>query len=498
MSGSSMFIIAPFNNRPLPRRSRFFLAFYLLILLVVAFGARLHPDAYYYWQWSHRLALGYYDGPPMVAYAIKVLTLLFGDQAFSVHLLGIITAWITAWMVFHLGQHLFDIRAGEAALYVWLLTLGVVRFFFLENSYNSLLMIFTVFMLYAFIQLIEKQRCRDYYFCALFAALMLLSKYTAVLWLVSFLLILASRRRYHKLFCSIHFYLALLLIVLLCMPLLWWNFTHHWLSFYYLFAQGFSAHRHYGHTINIVFYLISALLNYHVALLTLLYFLVRDYRALGLNANLQLLFIPMAFIWLFFFVSAWFSLPMMNWSSPCSFPAALLLGYFISRPGVAVWFRRTLLTVMALATLLFTFGCRVPFFYIFPDPAWASSAVMPDLVKRLPIDKYPHEAIMTSVYYMLPSWLAAAFPDRRQQIFSLNRSGNQYYLWWQQAQRQHDYRGQQALYVSQQPLNKLPKPFYPRQLSGCQLIHYEHVRQPLAFYADIPWHLYLYQCRVEG
>ncbi|HEX7977795.1 MAG TPA: hypothetical protein VF461_04290, partial [Gemmatimonadaceae bacterium] len=49
-------------------------------LVRLAFAARLplFPDETYYWDWSRRLAGGYFDHPPMIAVLIRAGTALAG------------------------------------------------------------------------------------------------------------------------------------------------------------------------------------------------------------------------------------------------------------------------------------------------------------------------------------------------------------------------------------------------------------------------------------
>ena len=61
-------------------------AIWLLVGLAVlqgVVGSRipLDPDESYYWEWSRRLALGYSDQPPAIAYLIRAGTVFFGPPA---------------------------------------------------------------------------------------------------------------------------------------------------------------------------------------------------------------------------------------------------------------------------------------------------------------------------------------------------------------------------------------------------------------------------------
>jgi dolichyl-phosphate-mannose-protein mannosyltransferase len=70
-------------------------AIWLLVGLAVlqgAVGSRipLDPDEAYYWEWSRRLALGYYDHPPAIAYLIRAGTVIFGPTALGVRFVPIL------------------------------------------------------------------------------------------------------------------------------------------------------------------------------------------------------------------------------------------------------------------------------------------------------------------------------------------------------------------------------------------------------------------------
>ena len=92
------------------------LAALTLIRLAVAASVPLAPDETYYWVWSHALAGGYLDHPPMVALWIKTGTLLLGQTGLGVRLLGPLAAVLASWMLFDAGRALFPgTRAGMAA-----------------------------------------------------------------------------------------------------------------------------------------------------------------------------------------------------------------------------------------------------------------------------------------------------------------------------------------------------------------------------------------------
>src|SRR5829696_9222630 len=55
-----------------------------LTRLVVAALTPLFPDETYYWEFSRRLAGGYFDHPPAIAWLVHVGTAIFGDTPLGV------------------------------------------------------------------------------------------------------------------------------------------------------------------------------------------------------------------------------------------------------------------------------------------------------------------------------------------------------------------------------------------------------------------------------
>jgi 4-amino-4-deoxy-L-arabinose transferase-like glycosyltransferase len=68
-----------------------------LLRFIAAAVLPLSCDETYYWLWSKHLAAGYFDDPPVIAYAIRIGTTIFGDIPFGLRfvplLLGVFASW---------------------------------------------------------------------------------------------------------------------------------------------------------------------------------------------------------------------------------------------------------------------------------------------------------------------------------------------------------------------------------------------------------------------
>ncbi len=92
------------------------LAALTVLRLVVAAVVPLAPDEAYYWIWSRDLQAGYLDGPPMVALWIRLGTIIAGQGALGVRLLGPLSAALASYLLWDAGEALMPGRyAGLTA-----------------------------------------------------------------------------------------------------------------------------------------------------------------------------------------------------------------------------------------------------------------------------------------------------------------------------------------------------------------------------------------------
>lgn len=208
-----------------------FLSFYFVILLLLAPINLLSLDTYYYWEWSRHLALSYYDGSPMIAYMIKLATLLFGDTFFALSITGIIVTALTSIIIYKTGRLFLTPHSSYIAMFSWLLSPLATMDLLTQTTYDTPLILFWAFTLYYVTKYIKNNQTSDLYFAGASIGLMLLSKYTGVILVLALILFIFSS--YRSLLKTKHFYLAMLLSMLFFSPVIIWNYQHQWLSFTY-------------------------------------------------------------------------------------------------------------------------------------------------------------------------------------------------------------------------------------------------------------------------
>src|SRR6202162_3910243 len=84
--------------------------------LVAAAWTPLTFDEAYYWMWSKHLAGGYYDHPPLVAFVVRLGTMISGDTERGVRLVSVLLALPMSWAVFRAASILFGgVRVAATA-----------------------------------------------------------------------------------------------------------------------------------------------------------------------------------------------------------------------------------------------------------------------------------------------------------------------------------------------------------------------------------------------
>jgi 4-amino-4-deoxy-L-arabinose transferase-like glycosyltransferase len=202
-----------------------------VIRLVVAATAPLAPDETYYWVWSHALAFGYLDHPPMVALWIRAGTALLGQTAIGVRLLLPLAAALASWMLYDAALLLFPWTRAEVAAVMLLnasLLMGVGSVIITPDSP---LLFFWTATLWAVARVAVGGRAVWWLVAGAFGGLALDSKYSALLLWIGvglWVLLVPSVRPWLRRWqpwaaCAIGF--------MLFAPVLAWNAAHGWAGF---------------------------------------------------------------------------------------------------------------------------------------------------------------------------------------------------------------------------------------------------------------------------
>ncbi len=221
-------------------------AFFLRLLYCAQI--ELIPEETYYWNYSRHLDIGYLDHPPMVAWLIRLGTLLFGDTEFGVRFGALCCGTVSSCFIYRLTRNVF----GESSALLALAMAQVLPFFFLAGMImtpDAPLTAAWAASLYFLERALIAGRRRAWLWAGLSLGLGLLSKYTiAMLGAGTFLFMVldpASRRWFRRR----EPYAAVCIAAAVFAPVLVWNAQHDWASFAFQTsrrlaeAPRFSLHR---------------------------------------------------------------------------------------------------------------------------------------------------------------------------------------------------------------------------------------------------------------
>lgn len=220
------------------------LLFVVLILtsiriIYIKFGPlNLVGDEAYFWDWSRKPGLSYFDQGPMVAYIIAFFTSFLGDTESGVRMGAVFFYALTSILFYIMGRDMFSSPRGGfiSALLINLIPASTAGAFIM-TYYAPMLFLFPL-TIYILFKLIESNRGAYWYLVGFLLGLGLLTH--VMYWFYSFMVVLyvilsPGMRKWLK---SPHFYLGALLALMISTPVLYWNMTHDWTMFRHALGLG--------------------------------------------------------------------------------------------------------------------------------------------------------------------------------------------------------------------------------------------------------------------
>lgn len=190
----------------------------------------LTGDEAYQWVWSKHLALSYYSKPPLIAYAQFLGTALFGDTAFGVRFLSPVTSAILGFLLLRFFAREFNARAGFLLLLITTATPLLAAGGVLMTVDVFSVLFWTLAMLAGWRAVQFNSTTGSWLWVGLWMGLGFLSKYTALLqwlsWVVFFALWPQARQHLRR----PGIWVALLINLLCSLPVLIWNQQHDWIT----------------------------------------------------------------------------------------------------------------------------------------------------------------------------------------------------------------------------------------------------------------------------
>lgn len=292
-----------------------------------------HTDEAYYWLWSERLDLGYYDHPPMIAWVIRPFTELFGVNPFAIRLPAIISWALVMAATYRLGRLVFPGSPMTAALSVLVLAIGPLFQFGAHIITPDVpLMLFSTLALLYFYQALESNRVSLWLLAGVFVGASALSKYNAILIPLALLPVMVVTTGGREAWRSPGLWLAILVAAAVSSPVFIWNHLNDWISIKYQLGHGTSIdHRNPARLLGL--YISGQMANTVPWLfLLMLYSVFYAFRNLRPGNAMGFWFLSFSFIvpLVFFGVLGTFSKSEPNWPAMAYVPASLLVGSMFS------------------------------------------------------------------------------------------------------------------------------------------------------------------------
>jgi 4-amino-4-deoxy-L-arabinose transferase-like glycosyltransferase len=300
-----------------------------IIRILIAAAMNLVPDETYYWDWSSFLSLGYFDHPPMVAWLVFVTTTFFGDTFWAIKAVPLLGGLGIAIILFFLSKrYLTTVSSIIILLILANFTLVFAIGGLILTPDIPMVFFWTLGLLLAYQALFESKKWA-WLALGIVAGLGLLSKYTFVLFGLTFFLFMLSDAFYRKLFLSWKPWIALILSVVVFAPNLTWNMQNNWISF--TFQLGSRAGQpHFWKRVTYFLEYVGAEIGLlspfvFIALIMATILILRKYlKNYELRFLLLFTYVPL----LFFAIFSWRSRIEPNWPAPALISAILLVIWF--------------------------------------------------------------------------------------------------------------------------------------------------------------------------
>jgi len=200
----------------------FFRIFYSGLFLLV-------PDETNYWQWSRHLAWGYHDNSPLIGWAIRLSTELFGQNERAVRLPSVLSMGIASIYMVAMARRWFGARA---AFHTALLTQGI-----LELNVGGLLATTDALQsagwagaAFHVAKAYENDTWNEWLLGGFWFGFGMLAKFTMVIFLPGAYLFGLVLPEYRDRLLRIRPYAGLMLGFLMFLPVIYWNAENGWNS----------------------------------------------------------------------------------------------------------------------------------------------------------------------------------------------------------------------------------------------------------------------------
>ncbi|MEP3048507.1 MAG: glycosyltransferase family 39 protein [Roseibium sp.] len=314
--------------------------------IFAASNAHFVEDEAYYRIWGLYPALSYYDHPPMIGWWIAAGQKIFGDTVFAVRALVVFTGLIGTLALWRTAKILFDERtAGWAVLFLSTSLLVGIGGILATPDAPSVL--FWGLGLWALAEFSISKNANWWLVIGLMAGCGLLAKYSLLFFgagIVLWLLWVPGARRWWS---SWQLWIGGLIAIICFSPVLYWNNTHEWVSFYKQFGRAGGG----ALTTKYIFEFLGALiglLNPLIAILAIFGAVGVFKKFLQKDMTASLLILTSLPFLLYLFYHSLHARVQANWPAPLFPVFALMAAVFVAHleKGALLWKRIAVVGVL--------------------------------------------------------------------------------------------------------------------------------------------------------
>ena len=339
---------------------------WVLILLSLALRAfvagaiEFGNDEVYYWTYAKFPDWSHFDHPPMVGWVIQLFTLnLHLESEFFIRLGSVVFGTISTWMIFLIGKKIKDSLTGLYAAFLYTSSLYctiITGIFIMPDTPQVLFWLLSIYLLLTALpdKNLTKSSRKIILAAGFTIGLALLSKYHSVFLIFgAFLYILFYNRKWFR---TKELYLAFVIIILVFLPVLIWNYHNSFISFTFhesrigyvksgirwdYFLAEMAGEFFYNNPVNVILILFA-----FFALIRRKTFLHKDYLRILLVISLPLAFVFQAF--------SLYRSTLPHWTGPAYLGFILITASFLSGTGEASRPRKLFPFPVFISTLLLT------------------------------------------------------------------------------------------------------------------------------------------------
>ncbi|MFH1715685.1 MAG: glycosyltransferase family 39 protein [Elusimicrobiota bacterium] len=192
-------------------------------------------DEAYYWGWSQRLAVAYYDSGAILAWVIRFFTEIFGNSEIGVRMGSIIFSLGTSVILYVFSLMFAPALFAFIGVIIFAVTPGglLVSLLMMHDSLMAFFWLSAVFFIF---KGITKNENRWWYFAGIASGFGLWSKDTMILIIPCTLLFLLLSKEHRCRLKRKEPYIAVMIMLIIFSPMLIWNALHNWVTYRHIFA----------------------------------------------------------------------------------------------------------------------------------------------------------------------------------------------------------------------------------------------------------------------